>query len=308
MRVGAVIVAAGMSTRMRQFKQLMKIGNLTMAERVVINFKRSGIRDIVMVTGYRGKQLSKSLEYLDIEFVKNEDYEKTEMFDSVKIGLKYLNDRCDKVLICPVDIPFFTDETVKKVLNQKAEIVIPRLGERSGHPICITAKLIPAILSYCGEEGLYGALRAVEIPIQYVDVDDLGALMDADTREDYERLVKLHNDRLMKPTLQIGIETTRECFNKETAMLLHLIEEYGSVKDACKSADISYSKGWILINLAEAGMGFQMVERVAGGKYGGEAYLTEKGKALLDAYEKLDKQLQKITLKKYNQIILNSEL
>ena len=57
MRVGAVIVAAGMSTRMKQFKQLMKIGNLTMAERVVINFKRSGIRDIVMVTGYRGKQL-----------------------------------------------------------------------------------------------------------------------------------------------------------------------------------------------------------------------------------------------------------
>lgn len=308
MRVGAVIVAAGMSTRMKQFKQLMKIGNLTMAERVVINFKRSGIRDVVMVTGYRGKQLEKSLEYLDIEFVKNENYENTEMFDSVKIGLKHLNDRCDKVLICPVDIPFFTDETVKKVLDQTAEIVVPRLESKSGHPISITSRLIPFILSYHGEEGLHGALHATGIPIQYVDVDDLGALMDADTKEDYERLVKLHNDRLMKPTLQIGIETTRECFNKETAVLLRLIEKFASVKDACKSADISYSKGWMLINLAEAGMGFQMVERVAGGKYGGEAHLTEKGKALLDAYEKLDEQLQKITLKKYNQIILNGEL
>lgn len=308
MRVGAVIVAAGMSTRMKQFKQLMKIGNLTMAERVVINFKRSGIRDIVMVTGYRGKQLEKSLEYLDIEFVENENYENTEMFESVKIGLRHLKGRCDKVLFCPADIPFFTDETVKKVLEQTAEIVVPRCGEKSGHPISITYRLIPSILSYKGEEGLKGALHATGVPIQYVDVDDPGSLMDADTREDYEKLVKLHNERLMKPTLQIGIETTRECFNKETAVLLHLIDEFGSVKEACKSADISYSKGWMVINLAEAGMGFQIVERLTGGKYGGEAHLTEKGKVLLEAYEKLDEQLQKITLKKYNQIILNSDL
>lgn len=55
MKAGAVIVAAGMSTRMKQFKQMMKIGNFTMAERVVINFKRAGIQDIVMVTGYRSR-------------------------------------------------------------------------------------------------------------------------------------------------------------------------------------------------------------------------------------------------------------
>lgn len=38
MWVGAVIAAAGMSPRMVQFKQLMKLGNRTMAERVIVNF------------------------------------------------------------------------------------------------------------------------------------------------------------------------------------------------------------------------------------------------------------------------------
>ena len=114
MSVGAVIVAAGMSTRMKQFKQLMKIGNLTMAERVVIHFKRAGIRDIVMVTGFHSNLLEESLGYLDITFLENENYAHTEMLDSAKIGLRYLKDRCDKVLFCPVDIPFFTDETVEK--------------------------------------------------------------------------------------------------------------------------------------------------------------------------------------------------
>ena len=51
MSIGAVIVAAGMSTRMKDFKQLMKIGDLTMAERVIVNFRRAGVKDIVMVTG-----------------------------------------------------------------------------------------------------------------------------------------------------------------------------------------------------------------------------------------------------------------
>ena len=57
MKAGAVIVAAGMSTRMKQFKQMMKIGNFTMAERVVINFKRAGIQDIVMVTAGSWKRI-----------------------------------------------------------------------------------------------------------------------------------------------------------------------------------------------------------------------------------------------------------
>ncbi len=41
-----------MSARMKDFKQLMKIGDLTMAERVVVNFRQAGVNDIVMVTGY----------------------------------------------------------------------------------------------------------------------------------------------------------------------------------------------------------------------------------------------------------------
>ena len=60
MRYGAVIVAAGMSTRMKQFKQLMKIGEMSLAERVIVNFRRAGVKDIVMVTGFNADQLEKS--------------------------------------------------------------------------------------------------------------------------------------------------------------------------------------------------------------------------------------------------------
>ena len=109
MRTGAVIVAAGMSKRMRQFKQLMKIGDMSFAERVVMNFKKAGVDDIVMVTGYQADQLEESLKGLDVVFLRNEQYETTQMFDSAKIGLSYMQGRVDRVFFCPVDIPFFLE-------------------------------------------------------------------------------------------------------------------------------------------------------------------------------------------------------
>lgn len=51
MGVGAVIVTAGMSSRMKQFKQLMKAGNSTMAERVVTNFQRAGA-DVIQIVSF----------------------------------------------------------------------------------------------------------------------------------------------------------------------------------------------------------------------------------------------------------------
>lgn len=68
MKTGAVIAAAGMSSRMMQFKQLMKIGNRTMAERVIMNFRRAGIEEIAIVTGYRCDQMEKSCAGLGLHF------------------------------------------------------------------------------------------------------------------------------------------------------------------------------------------------------------------------------------------------
>lgn len=291
MKTGAVIVAAGMSTRMKQFKQLMKIGNLTMAERVVYNFKRAGVDDIVMVTGYRSKQLQKSLDTLCVEFVENTEYESTDMFESAKLGLEALYRKCDRILFCPVDIPFFSDETVNRVLDCNSKLVIPRYNGKNGHPISIASELVPKILSFKGDRGLKGALEATGVPIDYIDVDDRGSVMDADTREDYEKLVDLHNERIMRPSLRVGIASAREFFTEDSVRLMEEIDRLGSVKEACRHIGISYSKGWEIINTAEDGIGYRLVERQTGGKYGGAAYLTDRGRELVVLYRQMEREL-----------------
>ena len=117
MRFGALIVAAGMSSRMGDFKPMLNIGSISIAERIIATFQQSGINNIVMVTGYNATTLERHLSNKGIIFLRNEDYEHTQMFDSAKIGLEYLKSRCDKIFFTPVDIPLFTSSTVSMVFS-----------------------------------------------------------------------------------------------------------------------------------------------------------------------------------------------
>ena len=113
MQTGALIVAAGMSSRMGDFKPMLNIGSISIAQRIVANFHQAGVDKIVMITGYNATLLERHLSGLGIIFLRNENYEHTQMFDSAKIGLEYLQDKCDRILFTPVDIPLFTSATVK---------------------------------------------------------------------------------------------------------------------------------------------------------------------------------------------------
>ena len=154
MEIGALIVAAGMSRRMGEFKPMLPIGSISVAQRVVATLSQAGVSKIVMVTGYNAVILERHLSGNGIIFLRNEKYETTQMFDSVKIGLRYLHGKCDKVLFTPVDVPLFTAKTVKTILDSGALLACPMCEGKQGHPILIANELIPEILADCGDQGL----------------------------------------------------------------------------------------------------------------------------------------------------------
>ncbi|HBP24775.1 MAG TPA: ModE molybdate transport repressor domain-containing protein [Oribacterium sp.] len=313
MRYGAVIVAAGMSRRMKDFKQLMKIGDMTFAERVITNFQRAGVQDIVIVTGYRGEELEKSLRGSGVVFLRNEQYETTKMFDSACIGFSYLKDRCDAVFFCPVDVPFFTDETVKAEMNriESADIIVPFCHERPGHPLLLRAKAVEYILHYSGEHGMRGAYESFaerEIgTVLHIRVEDDGAVMDADTKEDFQNLLDLHNARLMRPEIRVRLCNTKPFFGPGTVTLLRQIDSMGNVREACALCGISYSKGWNIIHDCENELGYRIVERQPGGKDGGRSTLSEHGRKLILLYEQLEREMNEIAQQKFNEIFLHGD-
>jgi len=184
-RVGAVIVAAGLSSRMGAFKPLLEIGGMTVAERVVATLRAAGISNITFVTGKNAPRLENSLRCGGIVFLRNEMFEYTEMIDSIKIGLRYYVGKCEKILVTPVDVPLFTPETVSVLIKSAASVAIPTYCGKSGHPIVIGSEAIKGILDYEGANGMKGALAKLSLDTDYIEVSDSGILLDMDTPEDY---------------------------------------------------------------------------------------------------------------------------
>lgn len=78
-------------------------------------------------------------------------------------------------------------------------------------------------------------------------------------------------------------------FGPGSRALFELIEKTGSVKSACESMGMSYSKAWKKIKEAEQSLGCEVVTRTQGGRGGGQASLTEKGEWLLRTYTAFEK-------------------
>ena len=134
----------GKGNHMAVFEEFAKLGKtLVNADRVsfwrwdktnkkLVTAIAMGVDKIVMVTGYNAVMLERHLAGNGIVFLRNEAYETTQMFESACIGLRYLQDKCDRVLIPPVDIPLFTAATVRRftVLS-----VSPKYWRRSEWPM-----------------------------------------------------------------------------------------------------------------------------------------------------------------------------
>ena len=281
MRVGAVVTAAGMSSRMGKFKPLLNIGSMSIVRRIIATLRQAGAENIVMVTGYNAEALEHHLAGSGIVFLRNEDYEHTHMFDSAKIGLAYLVDKCDRILFTPVDIPLYTAATVSALLDSGAELACPVFDGQSGHPLLMSDYVAKKILDDSGKGGMRGAITRCGVDMTDIIVEDEGILHDADTPQDYNKLLEYHNKQLVRPIVSVAIARETQFFDSKTAMLLMLIDETGSVIAACSRMQMSYSAGWNSIRKLETQMQKSIVIRNQGGSGGGNSLLTEEGRDLL---------------------------
>ena len=301
MQIGALIVAAGMSSRMGDFKPMLSIGSISVAQRVVATLSQAGVSKIVMVTGYNATMLERHLAGNGIIFLRNENYRNTQMFDSVKIGLSYLLDKCDKVLFTPVDVPLFTAKTVKTILDSEAPLVVPVCQGEQGHPILIANELISEILEDSGEMGLRGALDRCSVPLLRVAVEDFGTIQDADTPEDFSKLLEYHNSQLVRPVVSVSLAKEKPFFDSKIAMLLMLIDETKSVRAAGQRMQLSYSSCWNIIRTLESQLSFSLIERSQGGAGGSTSVLTDRGRDLLERYRAYEQNLKDRANELYDQ-------
>lgn len=292
----AVIAAAGLSSRMHEFKPMLCIGRNTMIEHVIGNLRRGGVEEIVVVTGYKSEILSRHLAGQGVRVVKNERFAQTEMFDSLCMGLRHLASDYDAVYLTPADIPLVQPETIRLMGAAEGGIVRPVWQDRAGHPVLVRRDVVPLLLRDSGSGGLRGAIAGLREYVTNVPVDDVGITMDGDTPEDLKRLrkqqVETQSGGGLWADIQIRFSRSEAVLTPETAQFLEMIDHTGSIQSACGCMHMSYSRGWRMLNRMEEELGYPLVERFPGGSSGGGSSLTKEGRQLLGAYQQYQETLQ----------------
>ena len=188
--IGAIVLAAGLSARMGQPKQIMRWGSTVIVRRVVDVLAEGGVDEIVAVTGGARLEVEAALQGSAARAVFNPDFANGDMMRSLQVGLAALSPAAEAALVALGDQPQIEAGVVRTVAQQwrrsRADIVAPSFNRRRGHPV-LFGRSIWAALAAAAETSPRDFLQTHAERIVYVDVDTDSILRDVDTPEDYER-------------------------------------------------------------------------------------------------------------------------
>jgi molybdenum cofactor cytidylyltransferase len=191
-RFAAIVLAAGLSSRIPQFKPLLPLGGETITDHVISTFLNCGI-EVFLVVGHRKDELRAGIKKRDIKIIENPDYRKG-MFTSVRAGISRLQPVYQGFFIMPVDIPLVRESTIRRLMGVAAEqsqkVVYPVFGEKRGHPPVIPSSFISPILAWEENGGLKTFLKPREKSALEIPVADSNILFDIDTPQDYTALLE----------------------------------------------------------------------------------------------------------------------
>jgi len=117
----AIIIAAGVGSRLGELtkvlpKPLIDVNGKSIIERQISSFRRVGINEITIVTGYKKNKFI----FEDIDYVFNPKYEEVEQAFSLMTARKQI---FGDVIISFGDI-IFEDKIIEQILNIKNDIVV----------------------------------------------------------------------------------------------------------------------------------------------------------------------------------------
>ncbi|HZG14108.1 MAG TPA: nucleotidyltransferase family protein [Candidatus Bathyarchaeia archaeon] len=196
-QVSACILAAGLSTRMGQSKQLLEWQGRSMLEHLIRQLLRHEFDHVYAVIGHEAQQIQMRITIEDSRFswLVNEAYP-TGQSSSVACALDHGLQSHRAAAIFLGDLPLLKDETIryigiegKRLLTTITEpfAVQPSYRGTPGHPVYLGNLQKESYAGLQGDQGMKPILRSMEH--RYVlPVEDEGILLDIDTPAAYEHL------------------------------------------------------------------------------------------------------------------------
>jgi molybdenum cofactor cytidylyltransferase len=190
--IGAVILAAGPSTRMGVPKQLLQFGGQALIRHVAAIALQAGCRPVIVVTGANAAASRESLRGLDVKEAENQKWQ-SGMSSSVRVGIESImtvTPETVAVILMLCDQPFVTRNVIAELVKAHHEtgcsIVASRYGNSYGVPALFGS------IHFAELTALKGAVGAKQVIEKYLPKVQLLPFpegeIDVDTPDDFRRL------------------------------------------------------------------------------------------------------------------------
>lgn len=192
--IPAIVLAAGLSSRMGRAKATLPLGGDTFLSRIVGAFRDAGVYDVVIVVGHQADAVvaQSRVAGTGVRFVRNPDY-LSGQFSSLLRGLEAVDTQASAVLMTLVDVPLVSAATIRAVIDNHREtgarVVRPTHGSQHGHPVLIDRSLFDAIRRADPAVGAKAVIRAHATAAGDFPSTDEGAFLDIDTMEEYRSVL-----------------------------------------------------------------------------------------------------------------------
>ncbi|HXE96998.1 MAG TPA: nucleotidyltransferase family protein, partial [Dongiaceae bacterium] len=176
------------SRRMGSCKQLLPLGGSTVISRCVEALCTGGASSILVVVAEEGNGVAEAVQGFPVRIVVNQEKD-GDMASSVRAGRDALTEETSGVIVSLCDYPLVSAGTITGLIarhrDSPGRIIIPRHGERRGHPLLFPRTVLNELAD---DRTLRDLVRRDPGRICCHDVDDPGVLVDMDTPDDYRRI------------------------------------------------------------------------------------------------------------------------
>jgi len=196
LRLAAVVLAAGKSSRMGKNKLLLEVAGRTVLDRLLDALDGSAVDEVFVVLGHKPEELTPIVDAHIAEAVMNPNYEEG-MTSSFRAGLRKVT--ADGAFLILGDqlglrTELFALMRVKMENDPDALIVSPVHGGKRGHPVLFGRALFAEILDLGPDETMKDVVQGHEAGHRTVE-GDIWCTLDMDTPEEFERVRRLFESR-----------------------------------------------------------------------------------------------------------------
>ena len=185
-RIAAVVLAAGLSSRMGSNKLLSELNGQALIKHTIDQLVGTAIDEVIVVTGHQAAEIQLALKDHKVRFVYNEDYAQG-LSTSVRAGIAAAQE-FDAAFICLGDMPLIEAADLNRMIAafsvvEGRSLVAPVLGRKLGNPVLWGQEHFADLMTLTGDRGARSLIEARRDQIVEIAVTHDGILLDTDTPE-----------------------------------------------------------------------------------------------------------------------------